>query len=198
MMTGIDISGWNKNLVTSELLHQQDFVMMKATEGKTGKDKCLDIYYDMLHGATDGKPDKDKCYGFYHYSRAEKWTAKEEAENFLNKVGHHAGEAIFALDWEGDALSQPWEKAREWLDYVYAKTGVRPIIYTSATNTPKMQIILDGNYGLWVAHWGASKPKTGVYPFWAMWQYNVDRVRNLDLDKFNGTKETFKKYCRRT
>lgn len=196
---GIDISHHNALLVGKELLDQQDFVIMKATEGVTYTDPCLSRYYNMLHGSTEGRPDKEKCYGFYHYARPEKYLPTAEAEHFLNKVGHHAGEAMFILDWEQQALTQPAEKARAWMDYVYAKTGVKPLLYVQASELKKMKIVQEGGYGLWVAQWHSLliQPTKKPWSVWALWQYKVDRTLNLDLDVFNGSKEQFKKYCRR-
>lgn len=195
MLKGIDISKYQKNLNKDYIL-SQDFVIIKASEGKTYKDPMLDSFYDLIHGANDGKPDSNKLYGFYHYARPENNDPIDEAKNFLKLVGHHAGEAMYCLDWEGTAHSYPAEWAREWLDYVKSETGVKPLIYLSGSYTSKYKIVSDGDYGLWVAQWGVSKPKTGTWPFWAMWQYKVDRDINCDQDYFNGTFEQFKKYCR--
>lgn len=196
MLKGIDISNYQKNLDQNYIL-SQDFVIMKATEGVTCKDKSLDKFYDLIHGSSDGKPDPDKLYGFYHYARPEKNTAEAEAKWFLKHVKHHAGEAIFALDWEGEALKYPLSWAIEWMDYVFKETGVRPVIYLSGSVTPKCKDIVDKDYGLWVAHWMVNKPKTGAWPFWALWQYKVDMGINVDQDYFNGSKEVFKRYCRK-
>ena len=198
MLKGVDISRWQKGKIDKEFIDKQDFVIMKASEGKSSKDSMLDKWYDMVHGYSDGEPDQDKCYGFYHYARPEKYTALEEAKNFLKLVRHHAGEAIFALDWEYKALDYPIERAKEWMDIVYTETGVRPVIYIQGSKTKDCDIIAQANYGLWVAHWNATKPNIGAWDRWAIWQYKVDMNPNVDLDYFNGTKEQWKKYCRRS
>ena len=191
MLKGCDISKWQKNTV---ILQQFDFVIMKATEGKTLVDSYLNVHYNNLHGSTDGKPDDNKLYGFYHYARPEYNTPKEEAEFFLKTVGHHAGHCIFALDWEGVALNYNIKWAIEWLDYVFEKTGVRPLIYCQGSYTKNLKAVLEKNYGLWVAHYKASTPTTGVYPTYAIWQYTSTP---FDLDYFNGTEEQFRKYCKK-
>lgn len=196
MLTGIDISHWNKGLDKSKILNQ-DFVIIKATEGKTAKDSMLDSWYDMIHGSSDGKPDESKLYGFYHYARPENNDPIPEAKNFLKNVQHHAGEAMFCLDWEGTALKYPVDWALEWMQYIYTETGVKPLLYISGSNTNKFKKIAEKDFGLWVAHWGVEKPTIGDWKLWAMWQYKVDKKLNLDLDYFNGTAEQFKKYCRR-
>ena len=195
MLHGIDISLYQRKL-NKDYIRSQDFVIIKASEGTTIKDPCLDMHYDTVHGATDGKPDPNKCYGFYHYARPERGNGPvKEAEKFLSLVGHHAGYAMFCLDWEGTAHKYPISWAHEWMDHVFEQTGVRPLIYTSASYAKNMKEIADDNYGLWVAHWGVKKPSTGAWPFWAVWQYQVDRTINVDQDYFNGSKEQFHKYC---
>ena len=195
MLTIIDVSNWNRGKVDLSNLSKigVDGAIMKATEGKTFKDKSLDYFYDELHGKKDGKPDKQKLYGFYHYARPDNGnTAEEEAENFLKYVGHHKGHCIYALDWEGKALKYQIDWAVKWLDYVYEKTGVKPLFYCQASYTDMIKKIIDKDYGLWVAHYGTSKPYIGVYPFYAMWQYTSSK---LDYNRFNGNKEVWKKYC---
>ncbi len=191
MLFGCDVSKWQANRVD---FSKYDFVIMKASEGKTLKDKYLDAHYDRLHGSKDGKPDEKKLYGFYHYAHPENNTPEEEAEFFLSLVGHHAGHCLFVLDWEGKALKQPISWARKWLDIVYKKTGVKPLIYVQGSYTKNLQIIKEGDYGLWVAHYNpkGGKPTIGVYDYWALWQYTSVP---LDRDYFNGTAEQFKKYC---
>lgn len=191
MLKGCDISRYQQNKVD---LSKFDFVIIKASEGCDIKDKYLDVHYNTLSGRTDGKPAKDKLYGFYHYARPEYNNAKDEARWFVSLVGHHMGHCVYALDWEAEALKYPITWAKEWLDEVYRLTGVRPLIYCSASYAKNLQLILDGNYGLWVAHWDVSVDDviTGVYPTWAFWQYQGSP---LDLNLFNGTEEQFRKYC---
>lgn len=196
MLKGIDISRYQKNLDKNYIL-LQDFVIMKATEGKSYKDPMLDEFYNLIHGSDDGKPDINKLYGFYHYARPELYDPIIEAKNFIKRVGHHAGNALFCLDWEGKAWDCDIEWALEWLEYIKNETGVKPLIYCSGSNTNRLKIISKKDYGLWVAHWGINKPTIGPWPVWALWQYNVDRNINVDLDYFNGNKDQFKKYCRR-
>ena len=56
MINGIDISNNNWSyLATHDFAPVRDkdnFVIMKATEGITYKDRCVDLYYNILHGYT--------------------------------------------------------------------------------------------------------------------------------------------------
>ena len=187
MLLGCDIS--HHNAVNKMDYKRYDFYIIKATEGKSYVDKLWKIH--LAHAQLYGK-----LYGFYHYARPELNTPFEEAENFVKQVGKYAGDCIYVLDWEDVALQYPVQWALAWLDRVYELTGVRPLIYCPAWYTKKLTPIYKANYGLWVAHWNKTikKPKTGVYPFHAIWQYTNDP---LDLDYFNGGVKQWKAYCRR-
>lgn len=187
MLKGIDVSSYQNPAAVN--LRAYDFVLIKASEGMTIKDRRLDAHYNRAAAA-------HKLYGFYHYAHPENSGKNfyKEAEKFLSYVGHHAGKCIYALDWEGRALAYGPDKALEWLDYVYKKTGVRPLFYTSASNTGRYKKIYQKNYGLWVAHYGVKRPKVAGWPFWAMWQYTSNPI---DKDYFNGSRKAWNAYCKK-
>ena len=191
MLQGIDISMHNGNSVSLDY----NFVIMKASEGVGYKDPLLDSHYDRLSGRKDGQP-CDKLYGFYHYARPDLSgnSAEAEADWFVSLVGHHKGHCIYCLDWEGKSLNHDVAYAKAWLDRVYAKTGVKPLIYLQGSEAvkSKYKIISDADYGLWVAHWGVNDPSFSNWKFWALWQYQGSP---LDKNYFNGTSDQFKKYC---
>lgn len=182
MLKGIDISHWNPN----PDYKTPDFIIMKATEGIGYVDR-------MMAKHLEGALSNHKLIGFYHYARPEYNDPISEADHFIKAVGGYAGSAIFALDWEGEALKYPIEWAVQWLQRVEAVTGVKPLIYCSASYTKNLQPVLDNGNGLWVAHYTKNKnPSVKVYPFWAIWQYTSSP---LDMDYFNGTALQFRKYC---
>lgn len=200
MIFGIDISHWNKLLE----LDKPDFVIIKATEGVSFVDsKMLRNYKEVTEAG--------KIPGFYHFARPDKNSNPErEAQHFLNTIPKEAiGNCLLALDWEANALKCNIQWARKWLDYVFSKTGVRPLFYCQGSYTNKIQTILDGNYGLWVAHYKAStqglaygekpkkgeKPTTGAYKTYAFWQFSSKNIYNCDCNVFNGTLNQLKKYC---
>lgn len=191
MLQGIDISMHSGNSVSLDY----NFVIMKASEGVGYKDPLLDSHYDRLSGRKDGQP-CDKLYGFYHYARPDLSgnSAEAEADWFVSLVGHHKGHCIYCLDWEGKSLNYDVAYAKAWLDRVYAKTGVKPLIYLQGSEAvkSKYKIISDADYGLWVAHWGVNDPSFANWKIWALWQYQGSP---LDKNYFNGTSEQFKKYC---
>ena len=186
MLKGIDISNYQKPRNVNYSAY--DFYMIKASEGRTIKDSLLDTHYNNIAA-------HHKLYGFYHYAHPENNSMTVEAKRFLDLVGHHAGRCIYALDWEGRALKYGADKALEWLRYVYKATGVRPLFYTSASNTGRYVKIFKENYGLWVAHYGVKRPSVRGWKTWAMWQYSDSH--NLDKDYFNGNKKTWEAYCKK-
>lgn len=182
MLKGCDLSKWNPETPSG-----YDFYLIKASEGCGYKDCALDSHFNAVKSA-------GKLYGFYHYARPDlKNKAEAEADWFLSLVGQHAGNAIFALDYEGDSLSYGQEWALRWLQRVYEKTGVRPIFYCSSGALPMFEKIAKENFGLWVANWNVESPKIEPWSVFAFWQYTN---RPIDLDYFNGTIEEYKKYCK--
>lgn len=207
VLNGIDISNHNNAYLRDRDYYDimaADFVIMKATEGLKYKDSCLDHYYDILHGAKDGQPDPEKLYGFYHYARPDKYnSAAAEADHFLSAVGHHAGSALYALDVEGEALSMAENYLNAWvliwLERVYNKTGVRPIVYCSASETSRFHSAAAKNYGLWCAKWSSKKPTKKEIEPWALmaiWQNGTTGGR-LDTDRFYGDHDQWRRYCER-
>lgn len=164
-----------------------DFYMIRAAIGKT-KDARLDQHYNQV--AAWGKP-----YGFYYYPKPWKFTPEEEAEYFYSVVGHHAGKAIFALDWEQDALAYGPSYAKRFMDRFKQLSGVKPVIYIQGSAVGGYGSLLEADYGLWIAHWGVSKPTIAPWPFYAMWQFTSNNG-TLDEDWFTNDKlETWQAYC---
>lgn len=197
-LRGIDISNHQQGLNLNMI--DYDFVIMKATEGNYFVDKLCDGFYQTASN-------KGKCLGVYHYANGGNY--KEEADFFLKHVKNYIGKAILCLDWE--ATNNPTfntgnDKAwiKNWCDYVYSKTSVRPIIYISQSYMGLANGV--GNYGLWVAQYADMSPtgyqdtpwNEGAYTC-AIRQYtSCGRLNgysgNLDLDKFYGDVKSWGKY----
>ena len=88
---------------------------------------------------------------------------------------------------------------QQWLDQVYLRTGVRPMVYTSPsfwrTYLGDTSTFANQGYSvLWIAHWGVPKPSIPGSNWggrsWTFWQYDIAPVPgisgNVDLDYFNG------------
>lgn len=194
MLKGIDISHHNKYQICPTNgkapvidFKKHDFVIMKATEGRSYVDPMMETYLSMLG--------KDQRYGFYHFARPERNRASEEAKNFIKAIGVYGENAMLALDWEAQAVSQPIEWALEWMKIVEKEYGKKPLFYCSSWYTKKCRPLLENNNGLWVAHYTQKKaPTVYTYPTFAMWQYSSEP---FDKDVFNGNAKQWDKYIAR-
>ena len=198
MLKGIDISRYQAGININVL--DIDFVIVKATEGVGYSDTN---YKEYLTAAINS----NKKIGLYHYARPDLGnTPEDEATWFISKAKDYIKKAILVLDWEVNISNTDW--AYNFLKTVYEKTGVRPIIYMSASpaNTYDWTRVVNGNFGLWIASYGANTgapgtPPTNKYwPFYILWQYTSKGYingysKNLDLDYFYGTKDTWDKYA---
>ena len=197
-LNGIDISSWQSGINLAVV--PCDFVVIKATEG---------INYvnpDYMRAYEQAKT-VGKCLGIYHYANG--GNIQSEADYFLANVGNRLGEAILILDWEAGnnasfgSCDYAWCKS--WLDYVYSKTGVHPILYCSQSISYKFDNI--GNYGLWIAQYANNDPTGYQDAPWNEGEYTCairqytscgrlsGHAGNLDLDKFYGSKEDWGKYA---
>ena len=184
----------------------QNFVICKATEGYGYVDPSCDKHYQRAKG-------QGKLLGFYHYARPDlnKGTqgAINEANFFVNNCLNYFGEAIPCLDWEQPGTTGQVDWAKAWLDEVYRLTGVRPLIYMSASvvNGNNWSSIAN-NYGLWIAGYpsaynvknpptpsvNAMPYKIGAWQFWAIWQYSSS-AGTLDRDIANMDATGWHKYA---
>ena len=203
MLKGIDISHWQKGIDLGAI--DVDFVIIKATEGNGYTDVMCDTFYQKAKSL-------GKKLGVYHFARPDLGnTAEAEADWFIKEtLGYHK-EAMLVLDWEsGDLTNVAWAKA--WLDRVYSKTGVKPVIYMSASvmHGADWSSVVNADYGLWVANYGtndgtAQESVFNRYPlkywsFYALWQYtSKGRLNgyngNLDLNYFSGDGTAWDKYA---
>ena len=203
MLKGIDISHHQKGIDLGAI--DVDFVIIKATEGNGYTDEMCDTFYQKAKSL-------GKKLGVYHFARPDLGnTAEAEADWFIKEtLGYHK-EAMLVLDWEsGDLTNVAWAKA--WLDRVYSKTGVKPVIYMSASvmHSADWSSVVNADYGLWVANYGtndgtAQESVFDRYPlkywsFYALWQYtSKGRLNgyngNLDLNYFSGDSSAWDKYA---
>ena len=203
MLKGIDISHWQEGIDLGAI--DVDFVIIKATEGNGYTDVMCDTFYQKAKSL-------GKKLGVYHFARPDLGNSgEEEADWFIKEtLGYHK-EAMLVLDWEsGDLTNVAWAKA--WLDRVYSKTGVKPVIYMSASvmHSADWSSVVNADYGLWVANYGtnngtAQEAVFDRYPlkywsFYALWQYTSKGKLNgyngnLDLNYFSGDGTAWDKYA---
>ena len=205
-MNGIDISMWQRDINLSAV--KADFVIVKATEGIGYVDKSCDMLFQKALSL-------GKKLGFYHFARP---TANNdpirEADFFYENCKGYFGKAIPILDWEAEN-KQNVAYAKAWLDRVYQRSGVKPVIYMSESvvNSYDWSSVANADYGLWVAKYrdsnpdynynmanAGSRPRVKWWKFYCMWQWtSTGRLNgysgNLDCNVFYGDGTTWDKYA---
>lgn len=200
---GEDVSRW-QSVGTGD--SAKDFLIVKATEGVGYVDGSCDKHYQRAKK-------QGKLLAHYHFARPDlnKGTAGavKEAQFFVNNTRNYFGESIPILDWEQPGTTGQVSWAKAWLDEVYRLTGVRPLIYTSASvvNGNNWSSV-SGDYGLWIAGYPSAynvkNPPTptvknmpykiGSWKFWAIWQYSSS-AGTLDRDIANMDRTGWLKYA---
>ena len=198
---GVDISSWQA-LGAGD---GWDFVIAKATEGGAYVDPMCDAHYQRAKNNGQRR-------GVYHFARPDLNPngAIDEANFFVDNCQGYVKDGILVLDWECAVWNVGW--AKQWLDQVYKRTGVRPLIYMSASvvNGYDWSSVANANYGLWIAGYpneynvpNPPKPgedylpySIGAWAFCAMWQYSSS-AGALDRDIFYGDKNAWNAYAGR-
>lgn len=203
-LKGIDISNHQRGLDLSKI--DCDFVIIKATEGKSYVDKSCDGFFQQALSL-------GKKLGVYHFANNSDNTAKQEADWFIQNTRGYIGKAIPVLDWE-DNITDNVSWALEWLQRVEEAYGCKPLIYMSESvvNRHDWSPVANANYGIWVAKYRDNLPdynydmsKAGNMPsikYWstmALWQWtSTGRLNgwngNLDCNVFYGDAAAWDKY----
>ncbi len=192
-LNGIDISNWQKGIDLSTV--PADFVIVKVTEGTSyvSPDSERQIKQAKQSG---------KLLGVYHYANG--GDVKAEAEHFLTAITDNA---ILFLDWES-RNNKLWNNSKEiewvteWLEYVYKKTGRKPVLYIGAEVYDKFKNL---SCELWVARYRDTNETGYQSKPWKEDEYNClirqyssfGKLKgysgHLDLDKFYGAKKDWEK-----
>lgn len=181
MLRGYDTSHHQSDKVFNEYLNIADFMIIKATEGKTYVDPKFKQRATQII---------DKLCGFYHYARPENNTIYEEVDNFVDVITPYLNsDCLLFLDWENESLNHPFEWALDWCRLVEDSTGIKPIIYASASVIQKHK----DEYELWwTAHYNSNCDRgcnhDGVEE--VLTQYTS---KPIDCDVFHGTINDWKK-----
>lgn len=198
MLRGCDVSNW-QSVGSAD---GYDFVIIKATEGNGYTDPKCDQHYQRAKA-------NGQLRGVYHYARPDLGnSATAEADWFVSQIEGYIKDAILVLDWEVSTWNTGW--AKEWLDRVYDLTGVKPMIYMSASvvNSYDWRYLVYADYGLWIAGYPAAydvpNPPTpdpedmpyhvDWWPFWAIWQYS-SCAGNFDKDIAQMDETAWAKYA---
>lgn len=201
-LNGIDIAYSQRGINAGAV--PGDFVIVKGTQGTWLTISCCDEQYQSAKAA-------GKLMGIYHY--AESGDVAAEAEYFLSECSGYIGEAMIVLDWEAadnPGVGNPaWAVA--WCNYVYRKTGIKPVLYMSGSVARDLDwsAAVAGDYALWEAYYtqGSTGYVQGAPTFggenWAepcMLQYTSSgRLANwndvLDLNEFYGDANAWRAYA---
>jgi len=214
-LTGIDVSSYQSGI--NAVAVPSDFVIVKTTGGTGYVNPACDQEFQSARNA-------GKRTGIYHFAHETGYqgSAAAEAAFFLaQSAGYLDGRTLIALDYESDNQTDvAW--ALEWLNAVYAATGVRPLIYlnSGALRGADWSPVWNAGYGLWLAWYAVMTPTQGYndytgqpaangtppyqwgpYPA-AMWQYTSTAQLpgwggSLDASVFYGDGATWDAYCNR-
>ena len=186
---GIDISH-HQGKIDWQRVKGQDFVFIKATEGKSMVDPRFSENWQQAK-------EKGIIRGAYHFFLPSV-SAEDQANHFLAQVDLKTGDLPPVLDVE-ETSGQSSEVIRKgvskWVNIVEQKTGITPILYTSPSfygdNLKGIQL----DCPIWIAHYNPVNPRLpkGVKK-WDFWQYSdKGKVRGIkekvDQNYFNGSKQ---------
>lgn len=144
-LNGIDVASYQAGIGNVG----QQFVFVKATQGTTYTNP-----YMQAQLATAPKK------GLYHF--ADGGNVKAEAGYFLSRWQKGT---MPILDYEAQALTQ-WSVSdvKAWLDYVYSKTGIKPLLYMSLAVENERDWSSCTGYPLWVAQYNTMNAQYGFQP----------------------------------
>jgi len=206
-LNGIDTSKWQAGLPDATI--NADFIIFKATEGVGYVDPdCAASHLESVQAG--------KLVGVYHFARPDGNDPISEADFFVDNIQGYIGNTLLVLDWEvGPVNNVAW--AKQWLDHVQFRTGVKPLIYMSESvvNSYDWSSVANADYGLWVARYRDYTPdynydmsNAGQVPdvkWWAngycMWQWTSSGILDgwggsLDCNIFYGDRNTWLSYVK--
>lgn len=150
----------------------------------------------------NGTLNSGKKLGLYHFATGV--SATQEADFFVNTVKDYISKAVLVLDYEANAIKRGGSYVKAFCDRVYARTGVKPIVYTGSyvVRSQDFSGVKASGYGLWVAGYpsnaatGYTPNRTmpynlGIYDRAVMWQYSSNGIVSgyngrLDVNVYYG------------
>lgn len=210
-MNIIDISHWQNGINLATLFQKNadlDGVIVKATGGVGYVDPNCDGWVQWLKA--NGKP-----WGFYHFLDDDfrNSSGTREADFFVSQTKNYFKHGIPFADYEYPATYKGTAYLKEFLDRVYALTGVKCGVYCSLSivQSQDFTAIHEAGYPLWMAQYPDYNP-TGFQP--NPWQrgsyapytqlmmqqytssgYIAGYGKRLDLNKFFGTISDWNRYA---
>lgn len=182
---GIDVSLYQENIdFNSVRAAGRDVVYIKAGQAD---------FEDPLFRANAVKARQAGMnIGFYFFVTAENTTqAETQAKYFASLIRPFYYDCRPAVDFEQYGSLEPEQLDQIALAFsktLAAETGIAPLFYTNAWSAENIWSDALTVYPLWVAEYGVSSPRTGIWDSWAGYQYGSGRVSGVptavDLDIF--------------
>ena len=198
---GIDVSHWQGVIDWPTVgASGKRFAFMKADESAD--------YIDPTYLNNRAQAKAVGMYvGAYHFAQPDIATddAITEADHFLAAAQLVSGDLLPVLDLEvtgGLTTTQLQDWVRSYMERLYARTGLRGVIYISPAFWAKYAgdttWFADNGYKvLWIAHWTtATEPTVAAADWgghgWTFWQYTSSGTvpgisTRVDLDRYVGT-----------
>jgi len=194
-MNVIDVSGWQSADVTRVV--DADAAVVKITEGNG-------YVNPSWRSQVDWARQTGKACGGYHYADGGNVTA--EVNHYLNQFNGYAGQCVLALDWEsnGNAAWGNGDWVRQWVNQVYSRTKVWPIVYVQDSAVYQIPSDVRAHCMLWKAQyasmnatgwqstpWNAGSKGEGMVQYASTGYLNG--VGPLDLNLFFGERDAWQK-----
>jgi GH25 family lysozyme M1 (1,4-beta-N-acetylmuramidase) len=201
LITGIDVSHHNGDIdyrAVKDAGHR--FVFIKATQDNDFIDPMFPT--NMARARAAGLA--AGAYHFFDYTL----DGREQADHFIDRVeaaGGIDGALPPVVDVECWAPIGPSIHAvsaarlRDFVERVYERTGVLPLVYTSVFMWREVVGNAEGfeDLPLWAACWGCDRP-ISIAPGWAEWTFwqegltRIPGVGRLDGNYFDGSRKQLK------
>lgn len=191
-VSGVDVSKWQGNIDWGKVKGSGvEFAFIRVSDGLSSID-------EKFHANWQGTKDAGLMRGAYQFFRPAS-DPIAQAKHFVDAVGHlEVGDLPPVIDIEvrgGVAPDLIVARAQQWIDYVEAELGMRPVVYTARYFWDGEMNNHDGlsSYDLWVPHWGPECPNLpDPWSTWAFFQTtdsgSVPGISGaVDLDVFNGS-----------
>lgn len=194
-MNVIDVSGWQSADITRVV--DADAAIVKITEGSGYANPSWRSQIEWARQT-------GKACGGYHYADGGNVTA--EVNHYLNQFNGHVGQCVLALDWEsnGNAAWGNGDWVRQWVNQVYSRTKVWPIVYVQDSATYQIPSDVRAHCMLWKAQyasmnatgwqstpWNAGSRGEGMVQYASTGYLNG--VGPLDLNLFFGERDAWQK-----
>lgn len=177
---GIDVSQWQGRIDYAKVRDTGiRVVYMKAGEGS----RFVDPYFERNYREARRH---HLDIGFYHFVTARTVDeGRRQAHFFATLINERKIECRPAMDFEefGDLSRREVNAiARAYMSELEKLTGLRPMLYSDASNVQSLWARHFARYPLWIADYGRDEPyTTGHWRTWEGFQYS-DRGRISGID----------------